>query len=218
MQDQTLVNLLAELKQAYDVVPPEQHHTPIFDSRSRWRGLGMFVAAWVLTLLQAQYPSLWLVFAALILMVLGVCQLVALVLADANRTWREIETSLGADAVSPLGPAMARWHDTVLHLRKTYSAEQIAFAETYVTDVASQLRTRVGFLVGGLDRVGLLPLLGTAGYMLVNGVTKGAVSPKWMTSLLGGACLYFVVFHFVGIAFRLERFAVILKKAAPEHP
>ncbi|WP_146208491.1 hypothetical protein [Cupriavidus plantarum] len=83
-----------------------------------------------------------------------------------------------------------------------------------MSDVASQFRGRLAFIIGAFDKVGAIPLIGTTAFALGNFNKGGTPYLMWCTAAAAAGLFYVIAMRFAEIAFTLERFALILDHAA----
>lgn len=171
------------------------------------------VAGWLATVLTSIgfYPKLapW----ALTVLLCGIVSTVGLGAPSWIRAIREWK-SLEADTVAAVGRNLARWHHAILQIRATYTHDQLTFSKRYVSDVASQLRGRLAFIIGAFDKVGAIPLIGTTAFALANFNKGGTPYVMWCTAAAAAGLFYVIAIRFAEVAFTLERFALILDHAA----
>lgn len=126
------------------------------------------------------------------------------------REWKSLET----ETITAVQKNVTRWHGAILHIRETYTHEQLSFAKRYVSDVASQLRGRLSLFIGALEKVGVIPMLATTAITLANFSKDGAIPLAWWTAAAVAGVFYLFALRLVDLAFTFERFALILDHAA----
>ncbi|CAG9186722.1 hypothetical protein LMG32289_06584 [Cupriavidus pampae] len=171
------------------------------------------IAGWLATVLTSLGYSPQLAPWALLILVCGVVSTVILGAPSAIRSIREWRT-LEADTIAAVGKNLARWHTAILHIRRTYTQDQLSFAKRYVSEVASQLRGRLAFIIGAFDKVGAIPLVGTTAFALANFNKGGTTYLWWCTAAAIAGLFYVIALRFAEVAFTFERFALILDHAA----
>ncbi|MCP3020347.1 hypothetical protein [Cupriavidus basilensis] len=123
-----------------------------------------------------------------------------------------------ASMLAGVSERMCLWYETITKIRDTYAPDQIAFAQDYVTAVSSQVRSRLSYLIGALDKVGLIPLLASVALALAKFIQDGQLPLLWCTAAVVAGIFYLIALRFFDVAFTLERLAVILKHAAVQPP
>lgn len=173
-------------------------------------GIGALVLGWgantATTLLNIPIP----IYAALGPLLVGVAATVIASISSAKSTVREWKT-METDVLRDVGRNMARWYETIRSVRRVYTPKPIRFAEDYFAAVAADARLRMAMFVGALEKVGLIPLLGTVAVT----IAKFTGSDPFTLFLWYTAAAVAGIFY-VMIALALERFTVILRHAGEE--
>lgn len=176
-------------------------------------GIGALALGWAgntaTTLLKIPIP----IYATLGLLLVGVVATVIASISSAKSTVREWKT-MEADVLRDVGRNMARWYETIRSVRRAYTRKQIRFAEDYFAAVAADARLRMAMFVGALEKVGLIPLLGTVVVTIAKSTGSDPFSLfLWYTAAAVAGIFYVIALRFIEIALALERFTVILRHA-----
>ncbi|MCO4862859.1 hypothetical protein MKD38_14320 [Cupriavidus sp. WGlv3] len=176
-------------------------------------GIGALALGWVAntatTLLNIPISN----YATLGLLLVGVVATVIASISSAKSTIREWKT-METDVLRDVGKNMARWYETIRSVRRVYTRKQIRFAEDYFAAVAADARLRVAMFVGALEKVGLIPLLGTVVVTMAKSTGSDPFSLfLWYTAAAVAGIFYVIALRFIEIALALERFTVILRHA-----
>lgn len=169
--------------------------------------------AWVAALFAERGGLLWLAYVCLGSLLVGAAASIAYGISTSRSFLGEWKT-LEADMLDGAGKRMQLWYETISKLRETYTPDQINFAQDYVCAVSTQLRSSLFYIIGALDKVGLIPLIGSVAVTLAKFFDNGQVPFLWMTAAAVAGIFYVIALRFVGITFTLDRLAVILKHAA----
>lgn len=171
------------------------------------------VAGWLSSVLTSLGYAPQLALWALLILLCGVISTVIIGAPSAIRSVREWNT-LEADTIAAVGRNLTRWHTTILQIRETYSQDQLSFGRRYVSEVASQLRGRLAFIIGAFEKVGAIPLVATTAFALANFNKGGTTYLWWCTAAAIAGLFYIMALRFAEVAFTLERLALILDHAA----
>lgn len=104
---------------------------------------------------------------------------------------------------------------SITDLAQTYDQHHLDFARDRLAQVVEQLRYRVGFMIGAVEKVGILPSSVT-GYFYAQDILQ---KPAYASSGIEGVFIAFVAFYIVAMVFliasqRVERAALVAKHAA----
>ncbi|MCO4890901.1 hypothetical protein MKD50_16080 [Cupriavidus sp. WGtm5] len=179
-------------------------------------GIGALALGWAgntaTTLLKIPIP----IYVTLGLLLVGVVATVIASISSAKSTVREWKT-METDVLRDVGKNMARWYETIRSVRRAYTRKQIRFAEDYFSAVAADARLRMAMFVGALEKVGLIPLLGTVVVTIAKSTGSDPYSLfLWYTAAAVAGIFYVFALRFIEIALALERFTVILRHAGEE--
>ncbi|WP_150124037.1 hypothetical protein [Cupriavidus nantongensis] len=175
--------------------------------------LGAMALAWLTAFFAERDGPLWLAHVCLGLLVVGAATTIAYGLSTSRSFLKEWKT-LEVDMLDGAGKRMQLWYETISKLRETYTPDQINFAQDYVCAVSTQVKSSMAYIVGALDKVGLVPLIGSLAVTLAKFFDNGQIPFIWMTAAAVAGIFYVIALRFVGISFTLDRLAVILKHAA----
>jgi hypothetical protein len=110
--------------------------------------------------------------------------------------------------------------DLIAHLAHTYESRHLEYAQDCLTLLVQHLRSRFAWLVGALDKVGLLPraIMAYFSYPKILGGQKQDLSTSpyidWTWGLSAFVVtIYLGATYFFSIAQQLDRFCVVLKHA-----
>lgn len=169
--------------------------------------------AWVTALFAERGGPFWMAYVCLGSLVVGAAASIAYGVSTSRGFLKEWKT-LEADMLDGAGKRMHLWYETISKLRGTYTPDQINFAQDYVCAVSAQVRSSLAYFIGALDKVGMIPLIGSVAVTLAKFFDNGQVPFIWMTAAAVAGIFYVIALRFVGITFTLDRLAVILKHAA----
>jgi hypothetical protein len=104
---------------------------------------------------------------------------------------------------------------TITLLAKTFDQHHLDYARDHLTQLVAQLRFRIGFLIGAIDKVGVLPGA-IAGYVYATDILK---RPDLSTSGIEWAFAALVAFYLIAVALltvsqRVEHASLIAAHAA----
>lgn len=103
----------------------------------------------------------------------------------------------------------------ITDLAQTYDQHHLDYARDRLTQVVEQMRFRVGFMIGAIEKVGIFPSA-IAGYFYAKEILeKPAYSSSGLEWLFGGlVALYIMATVFMTASQRIERLALVAKHAA----
>ncbi|RAS05009.1 hypothetical protein [Cupriavidus alkaliphilus] len=178
-----------------------------------WVSLVGMAAALVFNVIANRGGPAWTAYVSLILLLTGTVASVGYGIAGAKgfiKEWRTLE----ADMLDGAGKRMHLWYETIAKLRATYTPDQMSFAQDYISAVSAQLRSRLGYVIGALDKVGLIPLIGSVAVTLAKFFQEGQLPFIWSEAAIAAGIFYVIALRFIGVTYTLDRLAVILKHAA----
>jgi len=178
-----------------------------------WGGLGGMSLALFGTLATQLGAPAWVAYLSFVSLLVGTVASVATGIANARAflmEWRSIE----ADMLDAASKRMQLWHEVIVKIRERYTPDQARFAQDYVSAVCTQIRARLSYVVGPLDKVGLIPLLASAALALYKFFQEWQLPFVWCAATAVAGILYLVALRFIEVTFTLERLGVILKHAA----
>lgn len=116
------------------------------------------------------------------------------------------------------GPAADRFDkdvETITQLAATFDQHHLDYARDLLSQLVVQLRVRIGFMIGAIDKVGILPSA-IAGYIYVKEILK---SPDFSSSGIEWAFLGLSGFYILAVALlivsqRIEHASLIAAHAA----
>lgn len=187
--------------------------TPRYQNRLLCACLAAMLCAWVTAVAAERGAPVWVSYLSLGALVFGALAAVGSGVSSAKgflQEWKTVEV----DMLEGVSKRMSVWYGTISTIRKTYTTDQIHFAQDYVTAVSSQLRSRLACFVGALDKVGVIPVVASASVALIKFHQDGVPSFIWLTATSIAVFFYVLALRFLDVAFTLERLAVILKHAA----
>lgn len=160
------------------------------------------------------WPKDWLGYIALILLIIAAASSVLYELAVAYpifKMLRHSEKSLST-------PATQRFNhdiDRISSLAREFDKHHLEYARDRLGLISDQLRHRISFLVGALDKVGIIPLAFT-GYVSAKKILADPriTSPgiEWAFGVL--IALYLIAVHLLLVSQQLDRLVLIVKHAA----
>lgn len=208
---EALIGELREVMSASDAT--SQYLTPRRQQYLQWLSLGgMSIAGVTIILVTPKSPS-WLIYLSLISLLAGTVSSITFGISSATqvlREWRTLET----DMLAAVGQRMTVWYEIVERIQERYTPEQVSFAQDYMTAVCGQIRARISYVVGGLDKVGFVPLIASVALALAKFFQDGQLPFLWSAAAVVAGILYVLALRLIGVAFTLERLIVILKYAA----
>lgn len=156
----------------------------------------------------------WLGYTALILLVVAMVGSVVFQLAIAFpvlRMLRHSEKSLSTPATQRFNYDIER----ITSLAKDFEQHHLDYARDRLALISEQLRSRISFLVGAIEKVGVLPLAVT-GYFSAKNILA---DPKMTVAGIEWAfvaliALYLMAIHLLLVSQQLERLVLIVKHAA----
>jgi hypothetical protein len=123
-------------------------------------------------------------------------------------------------ALDPLANSFNAGLDLITRLAQTYELRHLEYAQDCLTLGAQHLRSRIAWLVGVIDKVGLIPLAITAyfSYQKIVADQQQAIliwPPKdWVWILwVSVVTIYLMSTYLLSIAQQFDRFCVVLKHA-----
>lgn len=156
----------------------------------------------------------WLAYSSLIFLVIAMVASAVYQLAvviPALKILRHSEKSLTS-------PATERFNndiDRISSLARDFERHHLEYARDRLTLITDQLRNRISFLVGAIEKVGILPLAVT-GYLSAEKILS---DPKLASSGIEWAfgaliALYLMAVHLLLVSQRLDRLVLIVRHAA----
>ncbi len=212
----TLDNLINELRTAKsDWEPSHDKASRGYSKYLFLGGLGGILLAWIGTVAVGWGAPAWTVYPALVALLFGTIAVVAASISNAigfAREWRTLES----DMLDGTGKKMGAWYEEISRIGGTYTPDQIHFAQDYIAQACSQIRARSSYIIGALDKVGLVPLLASVALALSKFFQEGQLPFLWCTAAAVAGLFYVIALRFIDMAFTLERFSVLLKHAATQ--
>lgn len=215
-RDTTVRALMSELRAVMGGYANEEtESTPCHQHILIACSLGGLSAALVFTMIANRGGPPWTAYASLILLLIGALASVGYGISGAKgfvEEWRILE----ADMLDGAGRRMHLWYEAITKLRATYTPDQMSFVQDYVSAVSAQLRSRLGYAIGALDKVGLIPLIGSVAVTLAKFFQDGQLPFIWSVAAVVAGIFYVIALRFIGVTYTLDRLAVILKHAAKQ--
>lgn len=160
------------------------------------------------------WPEKWLGYTSLISLVIAMAGSAIYQLAvvfPMLKMLRHSEQSLST-------PATERFNndiDRISSLARDFEKHHLEYARDRLSLIADQLRNRISFLVGAIEKVGILPLAVT-GYLSAE---KVLADPKLASSGIEWAfgaliALYLMAIHLLVVSQQLDRLVLIVRHAA----
>lgn len=115
-------------------------------------------------------------------------------------------------------PATERFNndiDRISSLARDFERHHLEYARDRLTLIADQLRSRISFLVGAIEKVGILPLAVT-GYLSAEKILSDSKLTSSGVECAFGAliALYLMAIHLLLVSQRLDRLVLIVRHAA----
>lgn len=115
-------------------------------------------------------------------------------------------------------PATERFNndiDRISSLARDFERHHLEYARDRLTLIADQLRSRISFLVGAIEKVGILPLAVT-GYLSAEKILSDSKLTSSGVECAFGAliALYLMAVHLLLVSQRLDRLVLIVRHAA----
>jgi len=104
--------------------------------------------------------------------------------------------------------------DLIHQLTRDFQPLHLEYARNNFYLLSEQLRTRIGMLVGAIEKVGIIPLAATAYLSGQKAIKEGAVvfsEIEWIFAAF--ILLYLLAVHMVSVAQKIDRVALIYKQA-----
>lgn len=152
----------------------------------------------------------WIVGATL---VVGVSAAAVFVLVGVKATWAEMR-NFEREFLASVSSRLVERRAVVVRIGSGFSRQDILFARDYLKSVATHLRSRISLIVGALDKVGVLPLAVSAVVTLLKLREAGTVTVVWVAGTTVLALFYVLSVHMLDAAYTVERFVVLLDRAA----
>ena len=171
-------------------------------------GTGAGVVAWS-KVWQSEVP-LW---------VAGISLVVAAIVAPVNvfvgvrETWADLK-GLEVDLLRSLSKRLTQRRNLVLEIGMAFSYQEITFARDYLRCVATQTRSRIGLVVGAIDKVGVLAIIGSVIVTLIKLPDQGRLSYTLYAGTVVGVFFYMIFAHMWATVSSYEHHVVLLEHAA----
>lgn len=153
------------------------------------------------------------------LWVAGIALALAAVVAPINvflgvrETWTDLK-GLEVDLLRSLSKRLTQRRNLALEIGAAFSHQEIVFARDYLRSAALQTRSRIALIVGAIDKIGVLAIMGSVALTLLKLPDQGVLS----YSLYGGTVVvvffYMVFAHMWATVSSYEHHAVLLEHAA----
>lgn len=162
------------------------------------------------------HDHLWkqpfLVFFALGAMVVGEIGAVICSFSGARTTWAELKR-FDHEMLSGAAKRLSNRYVLAKRIAERFDEKQIAFAKDYLQSVCAHMRSRIGLMIGALDKVGIIPLAVSSLVALVKVYGNGAFAGVWYAGAFVLLLFYVGSMKMLGTAYTIERFVVVLTHA-----
>lgn len=154
-----------------------------------------------------------------LLWVAGIALALAAIAAPINvflgvrEAWVDLK-GLEVDLLRSLSRRLTQRRNLALEIGAAFSHREIIFARDYLRSAVSQTRSRIALIIGAIDKIGVLAIMGTVGVTLLKLPDQGVLS----YTLYGGTVvvvLFYMVFaHMWATVSSYEHHVVLLEHAA----
>ncbi|HVL10299.1 MAG TPA: hypothetical protein VM512_14250 [Burkholderiaceae bacterium] len=208
-----LVSLMDELGIVWRDQRPEAAAVSRRTRLLSWTG-GISIGIGLVLIAIAQYwiHSRWLIYTALGTLSVAFSCLLIFMMNDGRVMLRELRT-LDRDFFQSIGEYMQSRYVVCVHLRETYTEDQIRFAHAYLTETLAQLRPRIYTFVGPVEKVGILPLIASMVITFTTTLGGKNLSFYWYIGAALGIWCYFLAFRFLEMTYLLQRAMMLLSGA-----
>lgn len=162
------------------------------------------------------YDYLWkqpiLVLFALGAMVVGEVGAVICSFSGARTTWAELKR-FDHEILSGAAKRMSDRYLLAKRISERFDEKEIAFAKDYLQSVCAHMRSRIGLMIGALDKVGIIPLAVSSLVALVKVYGNGTFASAWYAGAFVLLLFYVGSLKMLGSAYTIERFVVVLSHA-----
>lgn len=145
-------------------------------------------------------------------MVVGEVGAVVCSISGARTTWAELKR-FDHEMLSGAAKRMSDRYLLAKRISERFDEKQIAFARDYLRSVCSHLRSRIGLMIGALDKVGIIPLAVSFLVALVKVYGNGTFAGAWYAGAFVLLLFYVASLKMLGTAYTIERFVLVLDHA-----
>lgn len=190
------------------------------DEKSSWAetwGLGLSISVMTIGFCTyLVYDYLWkqpiLVPVALGAMVVGEVGALICSFFGAKATWAELK-QFDRELLTGAAERISNRYQLAHRISERFDAKQIAFAKDYLSSLCVHMRSRIGLLIGALDKIGIIPLTVSSLVALVKVYGNGSFAGAWYAGALVLLLFYVASMRMLGSAYTIERFIVVLNHA-----
>lgn len=190
------------------------------DEKSSWAetwGLGLSLSLMAIGFCTyLVYDYLWkqpiLILFALGAMVVGEIGAIICSFSGARTTWVELKR-FDHEMLFGAAKRMSDRYLLAKRVSERFDEKQIAFARDYLQSVCAHLRSRIGLMIGALDKVGIIPLAVSSLVALAKVYGNGAFAGAWYAGAFVLLLFYVGSLKMLGTAYTIERFVIVLSHA-----
>lgn len=154
-----------------------------------------------------------------LLWVAGIALALAAVVAPINvflgvrETWVDLK-GLEVDLLRSLSKRLTRRRNLALEIGSAFGHGEIVFARDYLQSAVLQTRSRIALIVGAIDKIGVLAIVGSVGVTLLKLPDQGALSYALYSGTAVVVLFYMVFAHMWATVSSYEHHVVLLEHAA----
>jgi hypothetical protein len=157
----------------------------------------------------SEFP-LWV---AAVALVVGAIVAPINVFVGVRETWIDLK-GLQIDLLRSVSKRLAKRRNLVLEIGMAFSYEEITFARDFLSSIAAQTRSRIGLIVGAIDKIGVLAIIGSVTVALIKLPDQGRLSYTLYAGTVVGVFFYMVFAHMWATVSSYEHHVVLLEHAA----
>lgn len=178
-----------------------------------WLGTASLGIGLVALALSGVWQSAFPVWVAAVALVVGAIVAPINVFVGVRETWIDLK-GLQIDLLRSVSKRLTKRRNLVLEIGMAFSYEEITFARDFLRSIAAQTRSRIGLIVGAIDKIGVLAIIGSVTVVLIKLPDQGRLSYTLYAGTVVGVFFYMVFAHMWATVSSYEHHVVLLEHAA----